>query len=182
MIKILCLYSHTCSMRGASRGVLEVEQPKRAVLENRHSSFGPRPGNRARMCGARGRGGYTHPHAPGRGRTPPGHTRVPCEELADGVDLRESLPKARTASRQTPPWSAERRPHLRERVRHTEDWCATWRSTPSIFRGARERPPPRRAADWFSMPDIGQARHAVGLPGAPQKIRAHKCALVEYGR
>jgi hypothetical protein len=33
--------------------------------------------------GARGRG-TTYPSAPGQGRTPPGHTRVPGEELADG--------------------------------------------------------------------------------------------------
>ncbi len=52
--------------------------------------------------------GYA-PHAPGRGRQPPGHTRVPCEELADGVDLREFSPKARTGPRPTPRWSAERR-------------------------------------------------------------------------
>jgi hypothetical protein len=35
-------------------------------------------------CGARGQE-TNAPPAPGRRRTPPGHTRVPREELADGV-------------------------------------------------------------------------------------------------
>ena len=52
------------------------------------------------------------PQAPGRGRTPPGHTRVPCEELADGKTCRPGRtpvrhgtvksPKARTGPRPTP--------------------------------------------------------------------------------
>jgi hypothetical protein len=49
---------------------------------------------------------------PERGRTPPGHTRVPCEELADGVDPHwKSWPKARTGPRKTSRWSAGKRPH-----------------------------------------------------------------------
>jgi hypothetical protein len=53
--------------------------------------------------------------APGRGRPPPGHTRVPREEVADGVDPKglipgESWPKARTGPRKRPRWSTGRRP------------------------------------------------------------------------
>jgi hypothetical protein len=49
-------------------------------------------------CGACGRG-MNVPPAPGQGRTPPGHTRVHREELADGVDPKgivpgESLPES----------------------------------------------------------------------------------------
>src|SRR5664279_1411286 len=87
-----------------------VEPPRRVLPENRQLLLsGPGSGNRSRLT-RRPRAWGNAPHAPGQGRTPPGHTRVPCEELADGVDPWESWPKARTGPRKTPRWSAERRP------------------------------------------------------------------------
>jgi hypothetical protein len=51
--------------------------------------------------------------APGRRRTPPGHTRVPREELADGVSFGRL---AESADRTPSDAAMERReaPHLRE--------------------------------------------------------------------
>lgn len=76
-------------------------------------------------------------------RTPPGHTRVPCEELADGVGAKgeipgESLPKARTGRRQTRRWSAERRRALAT-VRAHKEWRANRCSIPSILRRGTEK-------------------------------------------
>ena len=108
--------------------------------------------------------GETHPQAPGQGRTPPGHTRVPCEELADGVDPKgvvpgESWPKARTGPCQTPRWSAERRRTFLVEGAHIRKWTRRSVLHPLGFgRGLRGND---------------------GVPGAAQIIRAHKCALLE---
>ena len=78
----------------------------------------------------------------------------------------------RGPDRKTPRWSAERRPHPSKEDAARLKKVAPLGAPSPRFREASRKAPLRRAADWFLMPDIGQARHPVGLPGAAQ----------EYGR
>lgn len=103
-------------------------------------------------------------------RTPPGHTRVPCEELADGVGAKgeipgESLPKARTGRRQTRRWSAERRRALatvraykewtRQSVLHPLDFAKGNGKGTTAYQG-----PQRIRANLLALARTGQARRA----------------------
>ena len=95
-----------------------------------------------------GGGGYA-PLAPGRGRTPPGHTRVPCEELADGVDLRESWPKARTGPVRRRDGAPRGAAHP-GRCAHLLKGRADRRSIPSAFEG--EKACPREGGEEVRLP------------------------------
>src|SRR5450631_1259053 len=81
----------------------------------------------------------TQPPAPGRRRTPPGHTRVPREELADGDGPlgpdRKRGPDAVRRRR----WSAERRPHSsKESAARRKTGAPLGAPSPRLFRGATE--------------------------------------------
>ena len=146
----LCLYSYTCLMRGASRGVLEVRQVRC-----------PRAGDERNP-----------PKLPGGAGAPPAGTMTCREELADGRAFRPArgakvrlpkrgragTPKAGRLGRRkrgpdavTTPHGAPRgaRVPLKEERGKIRTWCAARRSIPLSFcEGARNRttayPAPQR--------------------------------------
>jgi hypothetical protein len=79
--------------------------------------------------------GVVRSHALGRRRTPPGGSKTPCEELADGG---ANAPKARPgAVRRTPRWRAERR-HVLATARALRKGRANRRAVPLIFAGGKK--------------------------------------------
>ena len=92
----------------------------------------------------------------GRRRTPPGGSKTPCEELADGG---ANAPKARPgAGVRTPRWRAERRRTLANQGAHIRNGCADRRAVPLMRKGERER---RRRAPRRKE----QGRRSVGFAG-----------------
>ena len=153
-----------------------MEPPIGVLPENRQLPLsGPGSGNRSRSM-RRPRAWPNAGHAPGQGRTPPGHTRVPCEELADGVDPRESWPKARTGPRKTPRWSAERRPRSSKgsaarRIRTRLIGAPSPRfvegdeKAPQSGAGVTAYPGPVKNAGVSACPPLRPARRQVGISG-----------------
>jgi hypothetical protein len=94
--------------------------------------------------GARGRGMNVPPKLPGGGGAPPGDTRIPCQELADGGPsglpevLRQGRPKG--ASVEGARGEAETE---RQKARPGAVWTSRWR--------AERRHVPETVRDYYTM-------------------------------